>query len=496
MRISRINLKNLFVLFAMVAIAATGLFVFLNKSAAAGFFGAIYDTNEDGTVTNQNGYTNKEDVYLNGGPQNENSKGLPVGVYYFQVTNPNGDLLLSTSPAVCRQVEVQEVGSDPDNLRGRIIGLWSGVPSPDCDGLHPNGTTNPANGSTAVQLFPFNDTDNPGGVYKVWLIKKEEATIQEDGIGLDFDNNDAKTDNFRVSNFCEENPEHPDCNPEPAVFDIDGLKFFDVNANGVQDVGDFPLQGFRIRTTFVPELNAPNTNDVLRFTLANGTWSILGIPEGSDYYVREDVPNACDASNNPLAGYSWQQTAPSSIITLPDNTEALGYEGTVTANVSNLNFGNRCTRPALNEGKTIGFWSNKNGQALITTADINALVAFNLKNASGGDFNPASKTAYRDWLLSANATNMAYMLSAQMSATYLNKTKGYIDGNALLDVGGQIGTINGWITEANTSLGLYPNTTSPHAQRANQERLKNIFDRINNNNFLFIGLGCTACYPE
>ena len=35
-------------------------------------------------------------VYINGGPQNEDTQGLPDGTYYFQVTNPSGAVLLST----------------------------------------------------------------------------------------------------------------------------------------------------------------------------------------------------------------------------------------------------------------------------------------------------------------------------------------------------------------------------------------------------------------
>lgn len=282
---------------------------------------------------------------------------------------------------------------------------------------------------------------------------------------------------------------------EPATFSISGRKFFDINANGVEDPGDFSLAGFTIRTIFAPDLPNPLTNPVLMTTGVDGTWSINGIPEGTNYLVREDVPTACDANNVPLAGFSWVQTAPDFIdVTAPFTPElgVQGYQGDINADVTGLDFGNRCEAPGSG-GHTRGFWGNKNGQDLITAADIAALDAFNLRNANGSIFNPTSKTAYKNWLGSSNATNMAYMLSAQMSATYLNVAHGFIDSNALLDVGGQIGTINGWITEANTSLGSYGNTTEPHAQRANQERLKNIFDGVNNNNFVFINTSCTAC---
>src|SRR5437763_16283725 len=107
--------------------------------------GAIFTTDSTGTRVNANIYQNAKDVYLNGGPQNQNDPGLyPDGTYYFQVTDPPGKVLLSTDKVTCRQVIVQN---------GRIIGVPSlfGTPPPNgkpkgCD--HNLGTFNPANGQT------------------------------------------------------------------------------------------------------------------------------------------------------------------------------------------------------------------------------------------------------------------------------------------------------------------------------------------------------------
>src|SRR5207247_514316 len=131
---------------AIVAVAA--------PNALAAFSGAIYTSLGDGTVVNQNLYDQKSDVYLNGGPQTLNAKGLPDGTYYFQVTDPGGSVLLSSDNAVCRQLQV---------VGGVIAGAVGPCP-------HANGTLNPANNSTPVQLIPFADTANNGGEYKVWLI--------------------------------------------------------------------------------------------------------------------------------------------------------------------------------------------------------------------------------------------------------------------------------------------------------------------------------------
>src|SRR5438874_9949560 len=78
--------------------------------------GAIYTTTSGGTTVNGNIYDAKADVYLNGGPQNKQDPGLvPDGVlYYFQVTDPSGAVLLSLDDISCRQVVVSG---------GRIIGV-------------------------------------------------------------------------------------------------------------------------------------------------------------------------------------------------------------------------------------------------------------------------------------------------------------------------------------------------------------------------------------
>src|SRR5437588_8738679 len=68
------------------------LFLFLCLAAlpAAAAPGSIFTTFGNGTTVNGNIYPSKADVYLNGGPQNENAQGLPDGTYYFQVTDPMG----------------------------------------------------------------------------------------------------------------------------------------------------------------------------------------------------------------------------------------------------------------------------------------------------------------------------------------------------------------------------------------------------------------------
>lgn len=161
--------------------------------ASAAVHGAIYTTTADGTEVNQNIYGDSGDVYLNGGPNNDNARGLPPGTYYFQVTDPSGKVLLSLDEASCRQLTV--------NTNGRV----DGSTGPGC--RHDEGF-DVGSGTKTVQLSPFDETPNRGGEYKVWLIPVGEATVApEDARFLNFKNKSAKTDNYKVIDGGGDSPE-------------------------------------------------------------------------------------------------------------------------------------------------------------------------------------------------------------------------------------------------------------------------------------------------
>jgi hypothetical protein len=125
------------------------------QALATSFDGAIWTTIADGTKVNANIYADKDDVYINGGPQNcGRNNGLPDGAYYFQVTDPSGHTLLSTDAIASRQVAV---------INGVITGHGAGT--------HAEGTAS-CNGGLPVQLMPFADTPNPGNEYSVDLAPK------------------------------------------------------------------------------------------------------------------------------------------------------------------------------------------------------------------------------------------------------------------------------------------------------------------------------------
>lgn len=155
--------------------------------------GAIFTTLPFGQSVNANvQYTRKIEVYLDGGPRNPNAlaAGLNDGLYVFQITDPAGKNLLSQDPARCRVVQVKGgviLGTVPAN---RIPGLGASddtwavpgtngkkachVESAEADGAslaghHDTNVDSDQGGGVTVQMMPFLDTPNPGGVYKAWI---------------------------------------------------------------------------------------------------------------------------------------------------------------------------------------------------------------------------------------------------------------------------------------------------------------------------------------
>jgi hypothetical protein len=144
----------------------------------------------------------------------------------------------------------------------------------------------------------------------------------------------------------------------------------------------------------------------------------------------------------------------------------------------------------ITNGFTLGFWSNKNGEASLNacpgggmTAALAYLSSLYLVDGKGSDFNPTSYTQFKNWLLAADATNMSYMLSAQMAATALNVRCAGMDGNASVahPLTGAPVKISALIAEANTFLATNKNTRSAGAARDTATAYKNAFDNLNNN---------------
>jgi hypothetical protein len=413
--------------------------------------GAIYTSKNDGTQVNGNLYEFKADVYLNGGPPPSapcTSGGMNDGDYYFQVTNPSGSLLLSSDDISNRKFRVS----------GGVITQNLGAPAP-----HANGTGK-CPGSISIQLIPFDDTDNPGGEYKVWVTRVsdyEDPAVGNNGAGPNFGfvGGHIKTDNFKVEELDEPPPPPP---PNGDTFSISGKKFYDANVNGVLDVGEvgIPLWQIYLNDQGGDTLDSNTTTDL------DGDYEFPNLPAGT-YDVCELIPGLAP---------TWVNTTPTLISDIdldPDDS------------VDN-NFGNVCLGPG--GGHTLGFWSNRNGQKLFGADDLAAMVALNLRNADGSHFNPPNYTAFRTWLLGANATNMAYMLSAQLAAMKLNVLNGFVSPGAFIYAPGTtsanafgFATVEDIIDEANDALGADGETFAGDPNRAYQELLKDVLDDANNN---------------
>lgn len=133
---------------------------------------------------------------------------------------------------------------------------------------------------------------------------------------------------------------------------------------------------------------------------------------------------------------------------------------------------------------TLGYYSNKNGQATITEDDLQALRDLPLRNATGGDFDPQTAGAVKNWLLKATATNMSYMLSAQLATLELNIWHGLVHENAVIcDTESQFDgqTVQDLVDQAVQYLADNPYVVKGGAIRVLGDALETLIDEINNN---------------
>ena len=257
-------------------------------SAAAPLPGAIFTTLEDGTRVNANIYEDKRDVYLDGGPgpnAPQGAAGLPDGNYYFQVTEPSGKVLLSTDPVICREFRVEDgiiaeyVSIDREYVahsgkcRSCAKDGWE-------EGRHDVGWDIDHNALT-IQLMPYKNTPNKGGVYKVWATPIEhfdgDLTMVDNGYASGYFHGFipaySKTDNFKVIKHAQPKP-----TPQITV-----CKFEDSNGDGVQDAGEPSIAGWGIYVT--DPLGVTNTY----WTSEDGCL-VLDAPIEGTWTTKEAVP--------------------------------------------------------------------------------------------------------------------------------------------------------------------------------------------------------------
>jgi hypothetical protein len=279
--------------------------------------------------------------------------------------------------------------------------------------------------------------------------------------------------------------------------EINGRKFNDTNADGIDNT-EPGIAGVKILLSGT----AANGTSVSQCTVTggDGSYSFSNLLPGT--YTVSEVKPAGTVATTPI---SCEKIL--TVSTEQDENDIITCEG-ATAGCS---FGNVCL--GKGGGLTLGYWSNKNGQGKITGTDLCSLNILNLKKGitSDSNFDPvngcpapsntqvsAGKTALKNWLLSATATNMSYMLSAQFAAMNLNVLHNFVSGSAIVYAGtapagctvsGLSGlgfiSINDLLSGANTELGADGYTPAGDPERKCQEFKKNALDNANNNkNFI------------
>lgn len=226
-------MKRYLVLLALVVVV---LAMTASAVIAGPLAGAIFTTLEDGSSVNANIYQAKEDVYLDGGPGPNAPSGaaaLPPGDYYFQVTDPSGKVLLSKDPIESRKIRVNQYGVIDYVYPAPVVTKYRGTDY----GTHLTGIDqdHADKGAITVQLMPYDDTPNKGGVYKAWITPVEQYSAGDGFHG--FVPRWSKTDNFKVKG-------HPRFIPTEVKVE----KFHDLNADGVWHE-DEPALNWRVDVT-------------------------------------------------------------------------------------------------------------------------------------------------------------------------------------------------------------------------------------------------------
>jgi hypothetical protein len=560
-----------------------GTLVFLAAASTLMAAKTVYTTTSGGAPQNQNQFAVKGDAYI----RNETA-----GTYYFEVTGPNGPLL-SSDDASCRLFTVDNFG----------IITSASVVCPHTPG--PN--------SNALQLLPYNDTPNNGGVYKVHVVPQSCVTAVN-GAVITYVNGCEKSDNFKVATSCPGGV----CSPLQST--ISGVKYYDANQNGSKDAAEPTLANWQINVTLNPGglvSSVTNGSGVWSVTADAGTlytacevipggtsWvqtgPLVGTPgttgqcwtgafdtadaggldfgnsigiSGKKYFdsaISSLVPNGhfdagepgipgfhilvgfCDPVATPICTYSpattlttgvggawsissplppngtntfqvcevlptgtYKQTGPllgasnggTAHAIAPGGGTSRCWLGTLSATTganSLLDFGNICT--GAGNALSKGWWTNK-GNPSISDPALAFLTGLNLKNGSGLDFDPVAgatgRTAVANFLNNASATNMAYMLSAQMATMELDVfiTPPGTNGNSVIYAPGSnsglplgYATLNAVMGEANTELAAHPLSLTGATWRSYQEALKTAFDNAANNlNFVQPG-ACPVIY--
>jgi hypothetical protein len=266
-------------------------------------------------------------------------------------------------------------------------------------------------------------------------------------------------------------------------------KFYDANVDGVLNNGELSIFDWLVGVSG-NSLTGPIPNLTLSTPsctfLDPGVYSVTELDAVEAYWIH----TAAIVDNHGIP-----MVVPGSTLSfVPDI--ALVPDDHVTVTFGNVAIG-------AGGGKTLGFWSNKNGQKALGVSGgalpagvVTLLNGLHLRNANGSDFIATSNyNAYRTWLLSGTATNMSYMLSVQLTAMEFNVHYGSVNGFGMiyapdllpfLDEGDGLNalgfiSVDALMTAADAALAANGNAIAGDPDRAYQEALKDALDDGNNN---------------
>jgi hypothetical protein len=269
--------------------------------------GAIFTTDAAGTIVNANvQYNSKCEVYLDGGPgpnAPSHAAGLPAGDYYFQVTDPNGQTLLSTDPVSNRRFTVSSAG---------VISAYTGTGGP----AHPTGVDrdHPELGAITISLanascpVDFIDSPNNGGVYKVWATRVS-----------DFSGDPTKVDNA-CSNGCfhgflpsKSKTDDFKARPTLTTFCVTLVKQW-VDGGTISAGVNFPLQltdPLGVTNTYFTD---GTTGQARVCDLSPGTYTAFENTSAEYNLIGLVVNGVHLSSDNSPYGFSWRSGRPEPVI--------------------------------------------------------------------------------------------------------------------------------------------------------------------------------------
>jgi hypothetical protein len=372
--------------------------------------GGVFFRNRLNQEVDGNSFIRPSAVCLAGGPGPSClGPGLQDGVYYFQITDPAGRVLLT-----------------PDPLSERCVVAVGGYLA-QYTGTTRLATTDGPCGGLLLQLIPFQLTPYPGGEYKLWLTRAEDYDDKGGGL-FGFHPRLSKSENFKLGTMTPQ-----------TIFR--GYKFYDFDQSGLWNPDSQPLEvpvgGWRVEAEF------RGLPDGWTFTDQDGRYTFIRDRTHMTHGFSEVSPNGF--VNDGVPGATWLATT--------------ARQGTAIAQAENVpapTFGNVGFESTPGVGRSRGFWHNMNGADVLAGCDPlwrEALTTrnggpVNLRNPVSSDdpalsvyVPPAQPVPFADshlslssWIVSLRTNgHTGYQLSREVAATILNNSCGFMQGVVYVD---------------------------------------------------------------